>query len=53
MFVMADGAAEITKSLRKISGLHGIDDGETQRLMCWPHTNRNYSKQLAPIKKIN
>ena len=50
---MADGAAEITKSMREISGLHGINDGKTQRLMCWPHTYKNYSKQLAPIKKIN
>ena len=50
---MADGAAEITKSLREVFGLYGINDGETLRLMCWPHTYRNYSKQLAPIKEIN
>ena len=50
---MADGAAEITKSLREVFGLYGVNDGETLRQMCWPHTYRNYSKQLAPIKKIN
>lgn len=47
---MADGAAEITKSLREVFGLYGVNDGETLRQMCWPHTYRNYSKQLAPIR---
>jgi hypothetical protein len=41
---MANRAAKITKSLRKWFGLHGMDTGEVLRLMCWPHTYRNYSK---------
>ena len=41
---MADSAAESTTSLRKVFGLHGIRDGMLLRLMCCPHTYRNYSK---------
>ena len=50
---MANRAAKITKSLRKLFGLHGMDTDEVLRLMCWPHTYRNYSKQLAPLKRVN
>ena len=33
-FSMADGAHEITRSLREVFGL---DEEQTRRLMCWSH----------------
>ena len=47
---MADGAKEMTKSLREVFGLG--EEGII-RLMCWSHTHRNYTKKLIPIRRIN
>ena len=44
---MADGAWEITKGLLEVFG------EEVNRLMCWTHVYRCYSKKLGPIKKTN
>ena len=47
---MADGAHEITRSLREVFGL---DEEQTRRLMCWSHKYRAYSKKLIPVKKLD
>ena len=49
-FCMADGAKEMTKSIREVFGL---GEGGSVRLMCWSHVYRCYSTKLAPIKKVN
>ena len=47
---MADGAHEITRSLKEVFGL---DEEEIRRLMCWSHKYRAYSKKLIPVKKLD
>ena len=47
---MADGAWEITRSVKEVFGL---DEEETKRLMCWSHKYRNYSKKLMAVKKLD
>ena len=44
---MADGAWEMTHSVREVFGDMVV------RLMCWSHTNRNYSKKLKSIAKVD
>ena len=46
-FAMADGAWEMTRSMKEVFG------DEVVRLMCWSHTNRNYTKKIKSISKIN
>ena len=47
---MADGAKEMTKSIREVFGL---GEGGSVRLMCWSHVYRCYTIKLAPVKKVN